>query len=63
MLANSATGSVAPSVQKWIIDEDVEEQLCSCSLAITLENESLAHGSIELYLRCYYLTAIGWDDE
>ena len=61
MLAKSATGSSATSVQKWVIDSDVEYQLRSEALKIRLVDESLSHGSIELYLRCSNLTAIGWD--
>jgi len=57
----SATGSAAQSVQKWIIDSDVENQLRSRSLKRRLQDESLSHGSVEFYLRCPNLTAIGGD--
>jgi len=60
MSANSATGSAAPSVQKWIIDSNVENQLRSYSLKDRLTDKSLSHGSIELFLRCPNLTAIWW---
>jgi len=60
MSANSATGSAAPSVQKWIINSDVENQLHSEALKRRLRDESLSHASIELFLRCHNLTAIGW---
>ena len=60
MSSNSATGSAAPSVQKWIIDVDVVKQLCSRVLKRRLQDESLFDGSIELYLRCLNLTAIWW---
>ena len=60
MSARSATGSVAPSVQKWVIKNDVENQLCSYALRDRLLDKSLSHGSIEVYLRCHNLTAIGW---
>jgi len=54
MSANSATGSAAQSVQKWVIDSDVEHQLHSDDLWRRLSDKSLAYGSIELYLRCRY---------
>ena len=63
MSENSATGSEAQSVQKWVIDSDVENQLRSHALHWKLLDEGLAHGSIELYLRCPNLTAIGWGDQ
>jgi len=62
MPTNSATGSAAPSVQKWIIDSDVEYQLRSGALKNRLD-DSLSHGFIELYLRCPNLTAIGWGEQ
>ena len=51
---------MAPSVQKWIIDSDVENQLRSLALVNRLLDESLAQGPVELYLRFLNLTAIGW---
>ena len=60
MGANSSTGSAAQSVQKWIIDSDVENQLRSYALKRRLLDKSLAHGSVELYLMCPNLTALGW---
>jgi len=62
MSTKSATSSAAPSVKKWVIDSDVENQLRSEALKRRLFDESLSHGSIELYLRCYNLTAIGWNN-
>jgi len=62
MSAKRTTGSAAPSVQKWVIDSDVEEQLRSGALRERLLDESLSHGSVELYLRCTNLTAIKWGD-
>ena len=63
MSANSATGSVAPSVQKWIIEKNVELQLRSGALRRRLLDESLTHGSIKLYFMCPNLTAIGWGEK
>ena len=60
MSTNRETGSTAQSVQKWIIDSDVEKQLRSYALKKRLRDESLSHGSIELYLRCHNLNAIRW---
>ena len=60
MSANRVTGSAAPSVQKWVIDSDVENQLRSGALKKRLLDASLSHGSIELSLRCLNLTVIGW---
>ena len=60
MSANSATGSAAPSVKKLVIDSDVENQLRSRALKRRLLDKRLSHGSIELYLRCPNLIAIGW---
>ena len=60
MEANSATGSIAPSVQKLIINSDVGNQLRSEALRDRLLYTGLSHGSIELYLKCPNLTAIGW---
>ena len=62
MSAKRSTGSVAQSSQKWVIDSDVENQLRSGALKRRLLNKSFPHGSIELYLRCSNLTAIGWDN-
>jgi len=62
MSAKIATGSAAPSVQKWVIEKDVEKQLRSGALIRRLKDQSLSHGSIELFLRCHKLTAIGWDN-
>jgi len=60
MSAKRATGSAAPSVQKWIIDFDVESQLRSKELKLRLQDKDpLAHGSIELFLRCPNITVIG----
>ena len=62
MSAKSATSSSPPSVPKWIINSDVENQLRSGALKGRLMNKSLAHGSIELYLKCSNLSAIGWGE-
>ena len=62
MSANSATGSVTQSVQKWVIDFNVEDQLRSGALRTRLLDTSLSNGSIELYLRSFNLAAIGLDD-
>jgi len=62
MSAKSATGSAAQSVQKWVINSDVENQLRSQALKRKLQDEGLSCGSIELYLRCPNLTAIGWGE-
>jgi len=62
MSAKSSTGSEALPVQKWIIDSDVENQLCLEALEDRLDYEDLA-GSIELFLRCPNLTTIGWGDD
>jgi len=59
MSAKSATGSAAPSVEKWVIKKDVENQLRSGALKTRLLDESLSYGSIELFLRCPNLTAMG----
>ena len=58
-----ATGSAAPSVQKWIIEKDVEYQLRSGALHRRLQDESLSHGSIELYWKCLNIAAIGWGEQ
>ena len=63
MSAKSATGSAVPSVQKWVIEVDVENQLRLGALRKRLLDESLSHGFIELSLRCPNLTAIGWNDQ
>ena len=63
MSAQRATGSVAQSVKKWIIDSDVENQLCSGALKKRMLNESLSHGSVGIYLRCSNLIAIGWGEK
>jgi len=60
MSAKSATGLSAQSVKKWVIDSDVENQLRSYALLKRLNDESLSPGSVELYLKCANLTAIGW---
>jgi len=50
MSVQSATGLVAPSVQKWVIDSDVEKLGNSeDSLKERLRDESLPDSSIELY--------------
>ena len=49
-----------PLNPKLIVEKDVEEQLRSDALHKRLQDERLSHGSIELYLRCNSLTAIGW---
>ena len=59
MSAKSSTGSAATSVQKWVIDSDVEYQLRSDALKSRLQYIGLSHGSIELSLGCPNLTAIG----
>jgi len=59
--ARRATGSAAASVQKWIIEKDVEEQLRSMALWDRMRDEGLSQGSIELFLIYTYLTAIGWE--
>jgi len=51
MSAKSSTGSGAQSVQKWVIDSDVEKQLHLAVLKERLQDESLSYGSIELSLR------------
>ena len=63
MSAKIATGSAASSVQKWVIEKDVEYQLRSGALKGRLEDKGLSDGSIELSLRCSKLTAIGWGDQ
>jgi len=63
MSADSATDSAAQSVQKWVIDSDVEYQLRSYSLGRRLLDKSLSHGSVDLSLRCPNLNAIGWGNE
>ena len=60
MSAKSATGLAAQSVQNWVIDSDVENQLCSDALKRRLRDKSLSDGCIGLYLRFYNLSAIGW---
>ena len=60
MSAKSATGSTTISVQKWNIETNVEYQLRYAVLKERLLDESLSHGSIELYLRCPNLAAIEW---
>jgi len=62
MSANISTGLVASSVQKWVIDSDVENQLRSEALWKRLKEKSLSHGTIELYLRCPNLTGVGLKD-
>jgi len=52
-----------PLNPKLIVEKDVEEQLRSDALHKRLQDERLSHGSIELYLRCHKLTAIGWGDQ
>ena len=59
MSTKSVTGSAAQSVQNWIIENNVEYQLRTHALKTMLMDESLSHGSIELFLRCPNLTAIG----
>jgi len=61
MSAKRENGSASPSVQKWVIDSDVEKELRSGALKDSLADETLSYGFIELSLRCYNLTAIGWD--
>ena len=63
MGANSSTGSAAPSVQKWVIDSDVEYQLRSLALKARLQDKGLSQGSIELYLRYPNLASIGWGEQ
>jgi len=53
---------VAQPVEKWVIDSDVENQLCSGALRKRLRDRSLLHGSIELSLRFFNLIAIGWGE-
>ena len=62
MSAKSSTGSATPSVQTWIIDSDVENQLRSAALHWRLKDKSLSHGSIDLSLRFPNLTGIGWGE-
>jgi len=50
MSANIATGSAAQSIEKWVIDVDVEDPLRSDTLKDMLRDESLSQGSIELFL-------------
>ena len=63
MSAKSATGLAAPSVQKLVIDSDVEYQLRSFALHGMLKGENLSHVSTELYWRCPNLTAIWCGDQ
>ena len=58
MSTKIATGSDAPSVQKWIIESE-ENQLRSKALYERLQDEGLSHGSIYLSVRCPNLTALG----
>ena len=46
-----------------VIDSDVENQLRSDALKRRLQDKSLSHGSIEFYLKCSNLTAIGWGEQ
>jgi len=62
MSPKSTTGSAASSVQKWIIDSDVENQLRSKALRNRLHDDSLSNGSIEIKLRFHNLAAIGWGE-
>jgi len=48
MSTKNATGLEAPSVQKLVIDSDVENQLRSYALKRRLLDESVSGGSIEL---------------
>jgi len=57
------TSSARPSVKKIIVENEVENQLRSEELRERLKDESLADGSVELYLRCSNLTAIGWGEK
>ena len=59
MSAKSATGSAASSVQNRVISSDVENQLRSEALRDRLRDKTLSHGTIEIYLRCSNLAAIG----
>ena len=59
MSAQRETGSAAPSVQKWVIKEEVENELRSGALKSRLLDKSLSHGSVELFLKCPNLTEIG----
>ena len=63
MSSNSATGSSALSVKKWVIDSDVENQLRSEVLWRRLQDKRLSHGSIRIYLRCSIITAIGLGEQ
>ena len=63
MLATSATSSVAPSVQKLVLEKDTENQLRSGALKRWLRDVSLSHGSTELSLKCPNLTAISLTNE
>jgi len=47
MSGKSATGSAAPSVKKWIIDSDVENQLRLGALWRRLRDNSLSYGPVE----------------
>ena len=58
----SQRSSAVPSVQKWVIEKDIEKQLRSYSLQDRLRVPILPHGPIELYLVCLNLTAIGWGE-
>ena len=62
MSAKIATGSVAQSVQKWVINSDVENQLRWGDLRRRLLVRKFSYGSIELYLRYPNLTASGWGE-
>ena len=48
--------------RRVIISIDVEKQLRSEALKLRLLDESLSHGSIELYLMCLNLITIGWGE-
>jgi len=51
------------TVQQIVVEgEDVENKLRSGTLKKRLLNESLFYGSIELFLTCLNLTAIGWGE-
>ena len=60
MSAKIVTCLVSQTVHNLVIDSDVEYQLRSLELKRRLRDRSLPDGSIELYLKCTNLTAIGW---
>jgi len=52
MSFQSETGSAASTVQKWIIDSDVENLLRSGALKRRIQDWRLPNGSVELHMWC-----------